>query len=69
MMSKYECYYRFFRPSNGGHYRFLCPGCITGNCPLHRHNVCLILQGISEGRPLLTWNDVKMFVEGAYANS
>ena len=69
MMSKYECYYRFFRSSNDGPYGFRCPGCTTGKCPLYGHNVCLLLQGLAEGRPLLTWNDVKVFVEDVYANS
>lgn len=66
MMSKYECYHRFFRASNDEYYRFLCPGCITGNCPLCSDSVCLIIKGVLEDKPLRTWNDVKMFVESIY---
>lgn len=70
MMSKYECYHRFFRPSDDLPYRFRCPGCVTGNCPLYRSpDVCLVLQDLAADRLLLTWNDVTVFVEDVYANS
>lgn len=73
MISKYECYDRFFKSyfSHGNYYQYLYDCQLCRECPFFEPeyaHLCKLHREKLTGKIYETWNDIKVLVESVYSN-